>query len=77
MKKIIALIFALIVAISVMAQSKGTTITLQTDTLKSTTGSPKSTPTITMSGGWKSLTIQALCTQLGGRSSVGRAQDIS
>ena len=68
MKKLFILMFALIVAIGAMAQSKGTTITLQTDTLKSTTGSPKSTPTITMKGGWKSLTIQAVCTQLGGTS---------
>ena len=68
MKKVIFLLFALFIVIGVNAQSKGTTITLQIDTLKGTTGSPKSTPTITMRGSWESLTIQALCTQVGGTS---------
>lgn len=67
MKKYIILLVFAFAALAVSAQT-GRVLTLQTDTLKSTTGNPHSTPTITLTGSVKSLAIQALCTQLGGTS---------
>lgn len=67
MKKWLILLVFSVVAMAASAQT-GRVVTLQTDTLKSTTGNPKSTPTITLTGSVQSLSIQALCTQLGGTS---------
>lgn len=60
------LVFAVVTMAS--GAQRGAVLPLKTDTLKSTTGSPKSTPTITIQGTYESLTIQGLFTQLGGTS---------
>jgi hypothetical protein len=67
MKRILFMIAFVIAAMAAIGQRQAV-ITLQTDTLKGTTGSPKSSPIITLTGAYESLAIQALCTQLGGTS---------
>ena len=67
MKNLMIILVFAIVAMAASAQ-RGTVTTLQTDTLKGTTGSPKSTGTITLQGTYESLTIQGVFTQLGGTS---------
>jgi hypothetical protein len=67
MKNVIFLLIFAVVAMAASAQ-KGRVYTLDTDTLKSTTGSPVSSNVITLTGTYESLSITTVCTQLGGTS---------